>query len=319
MARSSSDRRSCDRNGALLLAVALWTTACGDNPTTVAVTPDAAVVCTSNADCKDEELADCRPRTCKNNQCVPGPIPDDGLLCTEEICTAGGLVHVANHGRCRPDEICDPAQGGCVSSPPPPPPQPPTTGPVCPSSGDGFDCTREVESGGSCVSVPDDGRCYMYVAVCRPALGLGFLPVTGCHATCATDADCKLPQCGGQAWCAVDQVCRYSPPPGTDDGVSCTLPVCDTATNTIVQKPIDGLCNPDRCDKRYCHPQYGCQSNPVTCGLGEACTPSCGCRPTCGVGGLCGTGTCVAGFCHECATDVDCPGTTCDQLCGRCQ
>jgi hypothetical protein len=154
-----------------------------------------------NARCGSEEcsIGACRPGdpAADNRGCVSVPVEegeactDDGLTCTDDVCTAGGCLHVPIDTRCATGEECSTAvcapeddahdEAGCVAQragsgdAPPPAALPETALLSCAEDGD--PCSTDVCRDGRCVHdvVPAHETCLPVQGAFRKTLGLAAL------------------------------------------------------------------------------------------------------------------------------------------------
>ena len=116
-----------------------------------------------------------------------------------------------------------------------------------PDCDDGFDCTTDGcdSETDTCIHIPDDASCD-----------------NGAY-------------CDGTELCDVDLGCQSGAPVGCDDGVACTIDICDDIIDACTHVPHDAACdNGLYCDGReYCDLVEGCQLGaPPVCTDGIACT-----------------------------------------------
>jgi hypothetical protein len=169
------------------------TLACGDG---VPCTDDR---CVGGACVHTPVDARCDSGACRAGACRPGmpgadksgcvAVPvgeaqkctDDGIPCTDDVCTAGGCLHVPVDSYCSVGDACVLAQcaprradrdpNGCVVAAV-------ADGAEC--SEDGDPCSNDLCTGGACrhVSVVDPGLCAPIIAPVRKALGLADMAHT---------------------------------------------------------------------------------------------------------------------------------------------
>ncbi len=261
---------------------------------------------------------------CADGVCVAGSMLDcdDGDACTQDSCDPQtGCAHVnaasdCDNGRfCDGLERCDPVQS-CL----------PGTPPDC---DDGVGCTVDAcnEEVDACEHVPDDGSCddgfYCNGAEACDA-------ASGCHDGLAPDCDdqviCTLDQCDeavdgcthepehgacdnglfcdGAEVCDPLLGCGPGAPPSCDDGVACTLDLCDETAGACMHGPDDALCdNGVFCDGvETCDLFEGCRAEAALCPgqvcdeAGERCV-SCAVDSDCDDGDPCTTDQCADGTC----------------------
>lgn len=258
---------------------------------------DRCVNCVNNAQCDDGVFCN-GVETCHvaTGTCVSGTPPpcDDGVACTIDSCNTAtdACENTPNHGTCSDGqycngtEFCHPTQGCQAGSPV-----------VC---DDSVNCTVDScnESTDSCVYAPNDAACSdgLYCTgneTCHPTLGCqaGVAPNCNDGVTCTVDACdeandvcthtpsdslCDDGQfCTGVETCDPVAGCQAGTPPVCNDGVGCTVDVCDESTDSCLHMPSNSLCG----DGQYCNgtevcdPLAGCQAGtPVTCDDSVACT-----------------------------------------------
>jgi len=249
---------------------------CGDDGLCV---PRAT--CVDHGDCDDDEM-------CEGGLCLPlGPCSDDddcpafascvdGQCTQNDACTSdadcpadqecvGGICTArpacATHAECDLDELC--VDGGCTALP------------GCVDDGD---CPPEAHcANGQCVqndacasdldcdidSRCEDGIC-VFIGDCveHADCGVGNVCVDGTceRAPCESAAECDDGLfCNGVEVCDPLGGCIGGIAPSIDDGFACTQGVCDEATDSIVQSPIDALCAPTApCTRGVCVVGTGC-------------------------------------------------------------
>lgn len=232
---------------------------------------------------------------------------DDGLPCTTDLCLPDATcLHEVKasfcvvEGACITEglfnpgnacEICDPAAfidawtsrnlAVCED------------GDVC--TGLGI-CNKNVCEPGEPLDCDDDVFCNG-LETCDPDLGgcqPGALPDLSDGIPCTVDScDEELDMaihvpdddlcddgqpCNGDETCSVAFDCVGGTTADLDDGVACTVDLCDPETGTITHEPDDGLCGASLCGVATCDPMMGCVVATVNdcCGNGvvegsEAC------------------------------------------------
>lgn|GEM_PF-2161075 len=205
--------------------------------------------CELDADCDDGDgctinRCDVQTHTCAEP--VVDPCMDDDL-CTTDSCEAGSCVHV-------PEADCCAAHADCDDRNP---------------------CTIDRCDEGSCsyATAPAGLPCE-YVDACSfgDVCDGGGLCVTP---NPETNNDCDDGDlCNGVEMCRADGSCQDGTPMDCDDGVACTVDVCEpggvcqsTADDSLCDDALD--CTIERCD-----PETGCESTPSSalCDDGVACT-----------------------------------------------
>jgi subtilisin family serine protease len=202
----------------------------------------ALVDCLVDADCNDGSFCN-GIESCSAGSCVAGtPVdPDDGVACTDDVCDddLDIVVHTPNDGACDDGLYCD----GVEICDPILDCQPG----LAIDLDDGVVCTDDVcdEAADQVSHTPNDGHCDD---------GLFCDGVEYCDAL----LDC-------QAGLVVDP----------DDGVGCTIDVCDEAVDLVLHTPDDASCGDGLfCDGvESCDPLLGCQPGAtVDPDDGVACT-----------------------------------------------
>ena len=230
------------------------TLSCGDgNPCTDdACVSDIGCTHTANDALCDLDNDCTKDDHCQGGICVPGALVgcDDGNVCTDDWCDpTSGCLHGANSAPCDNgdactvmdtcvDEACEPGMTlNCI---------------------DGNPCTDD-----SCT--PDSGCVYINnSAACED--GSVCTQNDSCVAgACAGGQfqDCSDGAfCNGEEQCDPLTGCVLGTPPNTNDGVECTLDVCDEDADEVLHMldhdfcATGGLCRDD-----YCDPQAGCISD----------------------------------------------------------
>lgn len=281
-------------------------------------------LCDDGVFCNGAEL--CHPTL----GCVAGTPIDctDAFACTLDRCDESkrACVHAPTDSLCDDKNACttdrcDPTQGGCVYA-------------TLDTSCDDLDpctvgdhCEQGRCKGGDALLSCDDGN-PCTDDLCVPGQGCAhFNNARPCDdgIACTTMDTCQDGRCQGIALACDDGIfcngvescgengCRPGTPPDCDDGVACTLDVCDENGKGCAHLPVDSLCEDD---------------NPCT--LDDRCT-ALGCDGTpapdetaCGQSAL-GPKICLGGFCAApCKEDTDCDdgivctGDTCDTARGYC-
>ena len=149
---------------------------------------------------------------------------------------------------------------------------------------------------------------------------------------CTEDADCDNGIfCDGAETCdTATGTCQLGTPP-CDDGVDCTVDVCDEVEDSCTNTPDDTLCDDEElCTSDSCDEVADCVFTPVECPEGQQCDSTDGqCQPLgctddegCDDGFFCNgaetcdtaTGTCQPGTPVDCDDGVDCTVDTCDEF-----
>lgn len=203
---------------------------------------DRCGVTLDHAACADGVFCD-GDEQCTAAGCVEGAQRscDDGIGCTVDSCEGGGCVHRTDHSICGAGAICDPLDGGCITT------QRCSTidDPIC---DDGQACTTD-----SCNLVT--GKCVYEV----------------------NDGACDDHQfCNGKEVCAPFRGCLFASFPACDDGVACTTDTCHEDTDTCSNVAQDGYCsNGAFCDgAETCDATQGCKppTSAPTCDDDLECT-----------------------------------------------
>ncbi len=267
-------------------------------------TPDNSVCSDGNA-CNGEEICDptsgCVDGTplecndgfdCTTDSCDPesgcvyetdDSMCDDGIECTNDVCKVGsGCVNEPIDSACDDsidctEDICD-ATLGCRHVP---------KHSLC---DDGKACTEDAcnpETG--CTNVPNDAQCPMD-KICRP--NDSSADENGCidRPACMSDEECDDGQyCNGVEKC-VNNVCVNGQAVKCDDGISCTIDVCNEETDSCDFQPQDSFCDDGN-----------------VCNGAETCQPE---NPAHNENG------CVAGEALVCNDGIDCTSDSCDPVNG---
>ncbi len=214
-----------------------------------------------------------------------GATCDDSNPCTEKdvcvagTCTGASAIDCDDDNPCTTD-ACDPVTKACANIP---------TGGVC---SDGDACTKDVCSGGNCVTTPidcDDGSACTTES-CSPASGCESYDVVCDDGSVCTVDSCLGGQCVGQALSCDDQnACTkdscnaiagcQNAPGSCDDANACTTDTCDPKTGCKSTPPA-GACKTDSdcadadpCTINTCSGPCGtCQTAPLPCFDGDPCT-----------------------------------------------
>ncbi|TFH25223.1 MAG: hypothetical protein E4H03_01420 [Myxococcales bacterium] len=230
--------------------------------------PDATR-CADGSFCNGAEVCDAA------DGCLAGSLPvcDDAINCTADACNEalGGCIHQPVDWVCDNGVFCDgaetcSAQEGCIAGPPP-------------ACNDGVSCTHDIcdRTADACASSADDALCddgafCNGAETCDATTGCaaGTAPVCADTVACTADmcdetADacvnfavddvCDNGQfCDGEERCDVDDGCENGVPAEIDDGVDCTVDVCDEAADVVVHVPADLMCD----DREFCNGVESC-------------------------------------------------------------
>ncbi len=237
--------------------------------------------------------------------CVAGPVPglDDGVACTADYCDEDlpanqRIIHDPSGCECQGDAICRALNSSpCVTS-------------SCHPTN--FNCvTTPVEAGSSC----DDGIACTVGTVCDESGACVAGADTLDDGVCDDDVFCN-----GEERCAPEEAsadpasgCVAGTPPTADDGIECTIAVCNEADDRIEQDPRACECTSvAECEARAadCHAYrcnaataFTCERTGETLQSGTFCDDgaSCTAQDTCRDGGVC-AGTPVHQICAFSAT-----------------
>ncbi len=306
------------------LVVALALVACGDE---VTQTPLPGKTCTVPADCEATlatrgYAAECTTVTCDASRCVFTAVNEGGSCGEGDACVTGGVCAnrlcvgeavVCDDGDPCTTDACDPATGGCTTTPAP--------GEPC---DDGVACTEKdvCQLDGQCLGQPS--------ATCQ----------------CAEDADCaalaETDKCAGTFVCGDDFACHADPATviqcDTSGDTECAGAVCDPATGgCVLTATNEGQpCGEaaDDCTGQAVCTNGACAGEAVACDDGDPCTtdecvPGQGCVYEPATGLPCDDGdpctspdVCQAGQCQGAAASCDdgnpCTVDACDPVTGQC-
>jgi len=217
------------------------------------------------------------------NGCQSGPAPDcsDSIPCTVDTCNpqTDACQHVADDSLCidalfcNGTEACNP-DSGCV----------PGTPPNC---DDAVFCTVDScdEASRACLHVPDPSFCMDsffcngleqcdVVLGCQPGTPIGCSDGVGCTLDvcdesadqCVTTPDSSLCNdgvfCNGEEFCDPAIGCQDGSDPSCDDGIACTVDLCNPQIDGCEHLPDNSEC-----------------SDGLFCNGNEVCVPSLGCIP----------------------------------------
>ncbi len=265
--------------------------------------------------------------------CLEG-VPPCALLCNDDTdtCTECSGSADCNDGLfCNGEETC--VDGACVVGP-----QPDCT--------DGVACTVDTcdEDSMACLHTPNSSACSDGAfcngpETCHPVDGCiaGPAPCPGlCNNTlaacveCITDDHCEDGLvCNGTATCAAG-VCIPGAPPICDDGITCTVDLCDETTRGCQFTPDDTLCdNGLFCDgSEQCDHMNDCVPGVPPCSaacddtanLCVECLDNSGCDDGlfCNGAETCAAGVCIAGLPIDCSDAIACTTDTCNEDLNAC-
>ncbi|MCH8879766.1 MAG: S8 family serine peptidase [Planctomycetes bacterium] len=250
---------------------------------------------------------------------------DDGNACTTaDTCAAGACVGGADpncdDGNVCTDDSCDPASG-CVNA---------NNTAAC---DDGDACTTsDTCAGGACVGGPapncDSGLFCDGVETCDPAAGCQAGTPVDCNdgVACtvdscdeATDSCDNITDdgacdnglfCDGAETCDAVLGCQAGSGP-CDDGVACTVDICDEDFDICSNPPDDTLCDDgDPCTTDTCHTVDGCVNDPIEPAVcGDGCCDSAAGEDQCICPADCGDPPSTETECTD-GVDNDCDGLT---------
>jgi hypothetical protein len=233
--------------------------------------------CDNGNICTDDS---CDPTTggclhlANTTSCDDGEICTVGDACVAGSCQGGAALDCADGLFCTGVETCA-SQLGCQEG-------------IALDPDDGIACTVDVcdETADALVNTSvdaacDDGLFCTGVETCNPTLG--------CQANAAPDPDdgvaCTVDSCdevadllinttddaacddglfcNGLELCDSTEGCTAISVPDPDDGVACTVDICDENSDLLFNTPLDTLCDDDLyCNGiETCHATHGCQDN----------------------------------------------------------
>ncbi|MDG2050754.1 MAG: S8 family serine peptidase [Myxococcota bacterium] len=235
--------------------------------------------CDDGAFCNGEEVCD----LVQGCQSGVSPSVDDGVSCTQDSCdeVANVIVHAPLDAACDDGAFCNGAEScdlllGCQSG-------------ASPEVDDGVGCTLdECDEGADLVNhvandaACDDGFFCNGSETCDLVLDCqsGSPPELDDEILCTEDscdeeadlvvhaaADSLCDDgafCNGAEICDLTTGCQSGLPPGTQDGVACTMDSCDESTDTVIHTPDDSTCDDsDVCTVGVCDAVAGCVQVPV--------------------------------------------------------
>lgn len=288
----------------------------------------------------------------------PGGKCDDGLECTIDTCDEAGdsCIHTPDSGLCNDnnvctDDVCSPIKG-CMFTPDDS--NSCSDGDFCNGlelciagscvagsdpCDDGIACTIDScdEVNDVCTNSPDDFLCPSDGNPCTDEVcvaGVGCTIVNDDSNICSDGAFCN-----GLELCVVG-VCLAGSDP-CEDGVACTVDVCDEINDSCTNSPNDNLCdNGIFCDgPETCNSVTDCQSGAAIdcssftdqCNLGvcNEALLSCVASPQnenaacddglfCNTGEVCINGACGGGSTLSCDDGVTCTNDSCDEATDQC-
>lgn len=248
--------------------------------------------CVTDSDCDDE--VGCTVDTCEEATGLCRHTPDDSLCGSSgvETCSpaSGCIAECIFDADCDDGGFCNGAEsceaGRCVEG-----------SPV--NCDDDISCTVAV-----CDEEDDQCRRFARDELCEATETCSA--AAGCIPECTVDADCDDGLfCNGTESCDTGR-CVSSEAVGCDDEVSCTIDVCDEATDSCRHVLDDGLCS----SQETCHALDGCIpecTGDADCDDGVFCNGAESCQD-----GSCVAGTdpaddglaCTIGFCSEATQSI---------------
>ncbi len=282
-------------------AVACTTDSCNETLDSCVNAPNN-VACNDGFFCNGTEVCD----ALLGCQAGAAPTCNDGIVCTIDACNtvANACVNVPTNSLCNDGLFCNGAEvcsatAGCQAG-------------ATVACSDGIGCTVDAcdEVADTCSHVPanslcDNGLFCDGAETCDLFAGcLSGVPVTCNDAiTCTIDgcdeagrrcvnvpADVLCSDgvtCNGGETCDLLLGCQPGTGPACDDGIPCTVEICDDVNNICVSTPDDTLCD----DTLFCNGVEICQV---------------------GVG-------CVAGTAIDCADAISCTVDTCNETTDLCE
>lgn len=141
--------------------------------------------------------------------------------------------------------------------------------------GEGVRCDQVRCLGACCTTEGTPGCNFVTRAICanfgEVYLGDGILCLEHTCKDCTTDPECvNGDRCDGDEFC-LNGRCAGTPPPTVDDGVDCTVDICDPVDGVSFE-PRDENCDEGNpCRDYFCDPVTGC-FHISTCDDGDPCT-----------------------------------------------
>src|SRR5205085_2036315 len=249
----------------------------------------------NNGACSDGLFCD-GTEVCTATGCASGPAPNcnDNVPCTTDVCDELHLscVHTPSNASCSDGKFCDGVEVcdltlGCKAGP-------------APNCNDHVACTTDAcsEATKACTHAPSnalcsDGQFCDGVETCSPTTGCQPGTPPNCndgvvctadacdetHDTCAhtpSNASCSDGQfCDGTETCSPSKGCQPGTPPNCNDGVVCTVDLCDEAHDRCTNTENDSLCSDNMfCDGiESCNALTGCkEGTPPNCADNVDCT-----------------------------------------------
>ena len=223
---------------------------------------------------------------------------DDSIGCTADSCNevTKGCDNLPNNLSCTNGQPCDgaefcdptPLTGGCKAGTPV----------SCP--GDGITCSVEACNplSGQCQTTYDNTKCPSGQTCTSGGCMAG--------ATCNTSATCQDGNlCNGTEVCDTSTtpgICRPGTPKSCDDGIACTLNLCNPSTGACSFPPDNSICS----DGDVCTGVETCDPTPVTGGCKDG-TPL-----NCDDGIACTIDLCASGCTHLANDDACSDGLVCN-------
>ena len=279
--------------------------------------------CSEDADCDDGEYCNGK-ETCQDGVCVSGSVVDcdDHVDCTVDTCDedTDGCTNTVDHSLCEDGQLCDPEQG-CVAVP-------------CSSDGD---CDDGLFCNGQ--ETCDNGTCTAGAPMlCDDGIACTMDRCDEDSDSCVYETDDSFCDdgawCNGAETCDATNGCQDGVAPNCDDGVDCTIDICDEDADECMHVTDDSVCDDGAwCNgDETCDATNGCQDGVApNCDDGVDCTEDIcdedadACMHTtddsvCDDGAWCnGAETCddvngcQAGTSPDCNDGVDCTVDSCDE------
>ncbi len=305
--------------------------------------------CDNGLFCDGNEV--CHP----TNDCQAGTAPncDDGVGCTNDICREGidSCDNVVDNGNCDNGLFCDGTEichptNDCQAG-------------TAPNCDDGVSCTNDIcrEGIDRCENAVDDSNCdnglFCDGAETCDAVNdceAGAAPTIDDGVSCtadscdeANDQVVNAPSdavcddgafCNGAETCDAVNDCQAGTAPTVDDGVTCTIDLCDEVNDTVRNDANDGLCDDGAfCNgTETCDATNGCQAgvgpvvdDGVSCTI-DSCNEVTDTVANVATDGLCDDGAfcngsetcdaaadCQAGTAPVVSDGIDCTNDSCDE------
>ena len=262
---------------------------------TVDTCDDGADTCTNTTDdtlCDNGQFCDGAETCDAVSDCQPGTFPCDDLVgCTDDACDEflDACTNVVNDANCDNGQFCDGAEtcDAALDCQPGAFPCDDLVGCTDDACDEALDACTNIVNDANC----DDGLFCTGVETCDPALDCQNGPVPNCvdgvgctvdscdetNDLCTSTPDDTLCDnglfCDGFETCDLVFDCQAGTDP-CDDGIGCTVDVCDDLGDFCTNTPDDTLCdNGLFCDgAETCDFLLDCQLGPLPCDDGVGCT-----------------------------------------------